>query len=318
MFTHFTGGTWRPLLWFFLFLALTALVIVGGVNKGIEKYSKILMPLLVVLMVVLVIRSVTLPDGKAGVDFLFRPDFSKISAKAVLVALGQAFFSLSIGMGTLITYGSYIQKKESLLATAGSVALADTLIAILAGLAIFPSVFAFHIEPTVGERLVFITLPHIFQQIPGGYIFSILFFVLLAVAALTSTISILEVIVAFFAEELKISRKLATAMASLSVSVLGILCVLSSSSMADVKLFGFTVFGLMDFASANILLPLGGLFIVVFLAWFIDRRTVREELEPKRKSPSPLFRIFIFIIKYLAPPAIAFIFLQGIGLINLT
>jgi neurotransmitter:Na+ symporter, NSS family len=317
MFTHFTGGTWRPLLWFFVFMSLTAAVIIGGVNRGIEKYSKILMPLLVFLMIILVIRSVTLPGGKAGIDFLFRPDFSKITAKTVLDALGQAFFSLSIGMGTLITYGSYIQKRENLLATAGSVALADTLIAILAGLAIFPSVFAFHIEPGSGERLVFITLPHIFQQIPGGYYFSILFFVLLGVAALTSTISILEVIVAFFSEELKISRRSATALASLSVSVLGILCVLSSSAMADVKLFGFTVFGLMDFASANILLPLGGLFIVIFLAWFIDHNRVREELEPNRRRASLVFRLFILIIKYLAPVAIAFVFLQGIGLIKL-
>src|SRR5690554_3293866 len=206
MFISFIGSTWRPLIWFFVFMAMTALIIMAGVQKGIEKYTKILMPLLLVLLLVLSIRSVTLPGAMDGISFLFRPDFSKITTSTILQALGQAFFSLSIGMGTLITYASYIQKNDNLATSAVSIAFADTFIAILAGIAIFPAVFAFGIAPEAGEGLVFITVPNIFQQMAGGYFFSILFFILLIVAALTSTISVLEVIVAFFAEELKMTR----------------------------------------------------------------------------------------------------------------
>lgn len=316
MYDSFIGGTWRPLMWFFVFMGLTAAIIMAGVQKGIEKYTKILMPVLLVLLLALVIRSVTLPGAEKGIAFLFEPDFSKITPSTVLEALGQAFFSLSIGMGTLITYGSYIQKNDNLGSTAFSVAFADTFIAIMAGLAIFPAVFAFNIEPGSGEGLVYITLPNIFQQMPGGYFFSLMFFILLGVAALTSTISVLEVIVAFFVEELKLKRKAATWLATSSVSVLGIMCVLSSSSMSDFTVFGFTVFGLMDFASANILLPLGGLFIVLFVAWFLGRDKAKNELSNNGSLKAGYIPLYMFIIKFIAPLAIAFIFLQGVGLIN--
>ena len=317
MFTSFTGSTWRPLIWFFVFMALTAVIIMAGVQKGIEKYTKILMPVLLVLLIALVIRSITLPGAEKGINFLFKPDFSKITASTVLEALGQAFFSLSIGMGTLITYGSYIQKKDNLGSTAFSVAFADTFIAIKAGLAIFPAVFAFNINPNEGAGLVYITLPNIFQQMPGGYFFSLMFFILLGVAALTSTISVLEVIVAFFVEELKLKRKYATWLATSSVSVLGIMCVLSSSSMADVKIFGLTVFDLLDFTSANILLPLGGLFIVLFVAWYLGKKEAKRELSNDGTLRAGYVPLYMFIIKFIAPLAIAFIFLQGVGLIKL-
>ncbi len=317
MYHTFIGGSWRPLLWFFVFMALTAFIIMAGVQKGIEKYTKILMPLLLVLLLALVIRSITLPGAGKGIAFLFKPDFSKITASTILEALGQAFFSLSIGMGTLITYGSYIPKKDNLGTTAFSVAFTDTFIAILAGLAIFPAVFAFNIEPGSGEGLVYITLPNIFQQMPGGYIFSLMFFILLGVAALTSTISVLEVIVAFFVEELKLNRKAATWLATASVSVLGVMCVLSTSSMADFTLFGFTVFGLMNFTSANILLPLGGLFIVLFVAWYLGPQKAKKELSNNGDLKARFIPLYMFIIRYIAPLAIAFIFLQGVGLIRL-
>jgi neurotransmitter:Na+ symporter, NSS family len=317
MYFSFIGGTWRPLLWFFVFMMLTSAIIMAGVQKGIEKYSKILMPLLFVLLLILAVRSLTLPGAMRGVEFLFKPDFSKITTTTILEALGQAFFSLSIGMGTLITYASYIQKNDNLGVTAVSVAFADTFIAILAGIAIFPAVFAFNIEPTSGEGLVYITLPNIFQQMPGGYVFSLMFFILLTVAALTSTISVLEVIVAFFVEELKMSRKAATLLAAGSVSVLGVLCVLSTSSLSDFEIFGFTVFGLMNFASANLLLPLGGLFIVLFVAWYLGREKVINELSNNGELKVRYLPFYIFVIKFLAPLAIAFIFLQGAGLIKL-
>ncbi|MDD4426228.1 MAG: sodium-dependent transporter [Mariniphaga sp.] len=316
MYYSFIGSPVRPLLWFFVFMGLTGYIIMAGVQKGIEKYSKILMPLLVVLLIILVIRSLTLPGAAGGVQFLFKPDFSKITTKTILEALGQAFFSLSIGMGTLITYGSYIQKKDRLESTAVSVAVADTLVAVLAGLAIFPAVFAFQIEPNSGEGLVYITIPNIFQQMHGGYFFSILFFVLLGVAALTSTISVLEVIVAFFVEELRIKRSAATWLATVSVSILGVMCVLSTSSMSFFRIFNFTVFDLMNFGSANIFLPLGGFFIVIFVAWFLGREQVGKELSHNSKHKSGFIPFFMFVIKFLAPVAIAFIFLQGVGLIK--
>ncbi|SHF63964.1 neurotransmitter:Na+ symporter, NSS family [Mariniphaga anaerophila] len=316
MYFSFIGSPWRPLLWFFVFMGLTAAIIMAGVQKGIEKYTKILMPMLLVLLLVLVVRSVTLPGAEKGISFLFKPDFSKITPSTVLEALGQAFFSLSIGMGTLITYASYIKKSDNLGMTSVSVAFADTFIAVLAGLAIFPAVFAFNIEPGSGEGLVYITLPNIFQQMPGGYYFSLMFFILLGVAALTSTISVLEVIVAFFSEELGLKRKAATWLATSSVSILGVLCVLSTSSLADAKLFGFTVFGLMNFTSANILLPLGGFFIVIFVAWFLGRDKAKEELSNNGELKVRYIPFFMFVVKFLAPLAIAFIFLQGVGLIN--
>ena len=210
MFEGFKASTFRPILWQLLFMSLTAWIVIAGVKRGIEKYAKILMPILLLLIIIMDVRAVTLTGAKEGVEFLFRPDFSKLDTNSVLEALGQAFFSLSIGMGTLVTYGSYINKRENLANTAISVSAADTIIAILAGLAIFPAVFAFGIEPNAGPDLIFRTLPNIFMQLPGGYFFSLLFFILLVVAALTSSISVLEVVVAYFTEELGMLRRPAT------------------------------------------------------------------------------------------------------------
>ncbi|HNQ37139.1 MAG TPA: sodium-dependent transporter, partial [Prolixibacteraceae bacterium] len=272
MYTQFRDGSWRPVIWFFLFMGMTSGIIVFGVKKGIEKSTVILMPVLFIILVILGIRSLTLPGAMEGIRFLFRPDFSKIDSSAILAALGQVFFSMSIGMGTLITYASYFPKKDNLLGTSFSVALTDTFVALLAGIAIFPAVFSFHIEPGFGPGLVFVTLPGIFQQMPGGSFFALLFFVLLALAALTSTISVLEVIVAFFTEELKMSRKAATWTAAGTVSILGLMSTLAwNPLMKDITLFGKNVFEILDFTSANILLPAGGFFIVLFVAWFFGR-----------------------------------------------
>lgn len=317
MYNGFIGSSTRPLIWFFVFMGLTAFIVAAGVKNGIEKSTKILMPLLFVLLLILIVRSVTLPGAAKGITFLFKPDFSKITATTFLMALGQAFFSLSIGMGTLVTYGSYIQKKDNLATTALSVIFTDTMVAILAGVAIFPAVFAFNIAPESGPGLAFITLPNIFEQMAGGTIFSVLFFILLGVAALTSTISVLEVIVAFFVEELKMKRSAATWLATVSVSALGVLSVLSTSSLSDFKLFGKTVFQLLDYTTANILLPIGGFFIVIFVAWFFGRDKAKEELSNGGELKARYIPLFLFVIKFIAPLAIAFVFLQGIGLIKL-
>ena len=315
-FDTFQQSGFMPVVWQIIFMFLTAAIVWMGVKNGIEKYSKILMPMLLLIIILISIRSVTLPGAMAGIEFLFKPDFSKINGHVILQALGQAFFSLSIGMGTLITYGSYIYKKDNLSSTAFAVSGADTLIAVLAGVAIFPAVFAFGIDPGAGEGLVFITLPNIFQQMAGGYFWAILFFILLAVAALTSTISVLEVVVAYFSEELNIPRKRATAIAAALITILGILCTLSMGPYKNLKLWGSSLFGDLEYLSANVLLPLGGLLIVTFVAWFMGRKNVRAELSNEGTLRVRFFGVFLFIVRFLAPVAIALVFMNGVGLIS--
>jgi NSS family neurotransmitter:Na+ symporter len=315
-FDTFQQSGFMPVVWQIVFMFLTAAIVWMGVKNGIEKYSKILMPMLLLIIILISIRSVTLPGAMAGIEFLLKPDFSKINGHVILQALGQAFFSLSIGMGTLITYGSYIYKKDNLTSTAFAVSGADTLIAVLAGVAIFPAVFAFGIDPGAGEGLVFITLPNIFQQMAGGYFWAILFFILLAVAALTSTISVLEVVVAYFSEELNIPRKRATAIAAVLITILGILCTLSMGPYKNLKLWGSSLFGDLEYLSANVLLPLGGLLIVTFVAWFMGRNNVRAELSNEGTLRVRFFSVFLFIVRFLAPVAIALVFMNGVGLIS--
>ncbi len=299
----FVGGIWRPLIWFAVMMFFTGYIVASGVKNGIEKYAKVLMPVLLVLLLVLVIRSVTLEGAGEGLVFLFKPDFSAIGReplKIIVEALGQAFFSLSIGMGTLITYGSYIQKRENLANAAANVALADTCIAVVAGMAIFPAVFAFGIDPGEGPQLVYITLPVIFQSMSGGLIWAFIFFLLLCFAAITSTISVLEVIVAYFSEQLQMSRVRSVVLAVFSVGLLGIVCTVSS----DV----FDVFN----ASPDLLLPLGGFFIVVFIGWFLSAKDSRKELSSDGTYRISYYRLFIFLVKFVAPLAIALLFALGV------
>jgi NSS family neurotransmitter:Na+ symporter len=313
LFGGFISSIGRPIFWQIIFMAATGWIVIAGVKDGIEKYSKILMPMLLVIIVILDIRAITLPGSAAGLAFLFKPDWSKISSEGILVALGHAFFSLSLGMGTMITYGSYIGKKENLGETAVQVTIADTLIALLAGVAIFPAVFAFGIEPNVGPGLVFVTLPNVFQQMPGGSIFAILFFLLLAVAALTSSISILEVVVAYFVEDLKLNRRKATILATVAITIIGIPCSLSMGPMSEVLFFGKNFFDLMDWTSANILLPLSGLFITAFVGWYWGMDKTRKELTNEGTLSVPYLSLFMFLARFIAPAAIAIVFLNGVG-----
>jgi NSS family neurotransmitter:Na+ symporter len=311
-FSSFISHPFRPIAWQLVFMVLTALIVLAGIKKGIEKYTKLLMPLLLILIIMLCIRSVTLEGGSKGLSFLFKPDFTKVTGKTFLYALGQAFFSLSLGMGALITYSSYFGKKENLASTAIEVSLADSAIAILAGIMIFPAVFAFGIEPASGPSLVFITLPGIFQQMTGGDFFGALFFILLAVAALTSTISLLEVVVAFFSEELMITRKKATVIATLAISTLGIFASLSFGPLKDFKLFNKSIFDILDYTASNVLLPLGGLLIVLFVGWFAGKKITRQELSNDGTLKVAYFTIFNTIVKFIAPIAIAAIFIYSI------
>lgn len=307
MFNSFRDDSFRPLMWFFIFMGLTAWIIIAGVRSGIEKVSKVLMPLLLVMLVFIAVYVLTLPGSFEGVKYLFDPDFSKITPDVIFKALGQAFFSLSIGMGTLITYGSYIKRKENLTGTTLSVVGADTFIAVLAGIAIFPAVFALtdvqllDMAQETGEALMFITLPSILNNVPGGQILSAMFFILLAVAALTSTISMLEVIVAFLTEEFKISRRKAAISAAVAVSILGVLSVLFVG-----------VFRFLNFTSVNILLPLGGLLIVIFVGWYLSRQFSIEELTNEGKLKGKFIPVFLFLVRFIAPIAIAMVFIYGI------
>ena len=307
---HNTG--WLNVLLQAIFIFLTGFVVFKGVQNGIEKYSKILMPLLLVILVVLAIRSITLPGAKEGLAFLFHPDFSKLTGDTLIDALGQGFFSLSLGLGSLITYGSYVNKNDNLTSTAFSVVVSDTLVAILAGLVIFPAAFTFGVKPEAGMDLVFSTLPMLFNQMAGGYWFCLIFFILLAIAGLTSTIAMLEVIVAYLSEELHLSRKKATVIASAVTMLIGMFASLSLMEHTPFKIDGFAFNDFLDFFTSNILLPVGGLLTVIFLGWRLGKAQFFDELTNEGKLKSPLKYVIFFIIRYLAPLAVAAILIAGL------
>ena len=311
-FAEFHNKGWRNVMWQCIFILITGLVVFRGVKNGIEKTSMILMPVLLLILIILGIRSVTLSGASKGLMFLFKPDFSKITGKVLISALGQGFFSLSLGMGVLITYGSYVKKEDNLTSTAFSVVLADTVIALLAGIVIFPAAFSFNVSPKAGMGLVFNTIPMIFNQMAGGYVFCIIFFVLLAIAALTSTISLLEVVVAYISEELHISRKWATVWACLASMALGCFASLSLMDGSPFKLCGMTVFDGLDFVTSNIMLPLGGVLIAIFVGWCLGKKKFFDEVTNEGKIKSGLRKVIFFIIRYLAPIAIAIVLISGL------
>ncbi|MCP9612998.1 sodium-dependent transporter [Coprobacter tertius] len=313
-FVEFTSSSFRPIFWTALFLLINYIILSRGVHNGIEKASNILMPLLFVLLIIFGIRSLFLSGTAEGLSFMFHPDFSKIDSGVVLRAMGQAFFSLSLGMGTLITYSSYFSENTSLPKTAVTVASLDTVVAVLAGIVIFPAVFSFGISPSQGPELIFITLPNVFQHMPGAYFWSILFFILITVAALTSTISLCEVAIAFLCEEFGFIRSRATQLLVFICFVMSILCSLSFGALSDVKIFGFTIFDFCDFLASNILLPLGGMLISIYVGWKLDRKFVRNELNNHGKINDWYFPALMICLKYIAPVAIFIIFLSGLGL----
>lgn len=320
-FVAFSSNTFRPVFWQLMVMLITGVVVYAGINKGIEKFTKILMPVLTLLVLLVALRSVTLDGAFEGVKYLFVPNWSALSFKTVLMALGQAAFSLSIGMGTLITYGSYVPKNNNLLKTSAQVALADTSIAILASLMVVPAIFAFSnaniADLSPGPGLVFEILPNVFKAIPGGAVIAVIFFFLLAVAAITSTISVLEVVVAYLKEELRMSRGVATLIASVAISTLGVFATLSFGLLDDYTLFGKTIFGLLDYMSANVMLTFGALLIVLFVGWKMGKSAFLEEVSNQGQLKSFLFKFVFFIIRYIAPVAIGIIaistfFVRGI------
>lgn len=309
-FVAFTNHQWWPVVCQVAFLALTALVVARGVKDGIERWSKILMPLLLVIMVVLCVNSLTLSGAADGLKFFFNPDFSKIDGKVLVSAMGQAFFSLSIGMGALITYGSYIAKDDNMATSAGGVVLADTLVAVLAGVIIFPAAFSFGIRPEAGASLAFTTLPMVFQQMPGGYFFCLIFFLLLVIATLTSTISLLEVIVAAITEETRISRPWAAIIGAVGTGIIGVFATLSFREGSGLLVGGRSIFDLLDHVTASYLMPIGGLLIVLFVGWKMKKAEVLDEMTNGGTLKAGIRKAIYFIIRYLAPVAILIIFIS--------
>ncbi len=319
-YNSFVSNPWLPVVWTIVFLAGTHLIIVKGVEKGIERSSKVMMPALFVLLLILAVCAILLPGSGRGIEFLLKPDFSKVDGSVLLAAMGQAFFSLSLGMGCLCTYASYFKSDTNLPRTAFSVAIIDTAVAILAGVIIFPAAFAVGIQPDSGPGLLFVTLPNVFQQAFGNVPFiaallAVMFYILLALAALTSTISLHEVVTAYLHEEFNLSRGKAARLVTGGCIVLGTLCSLSLGLGRDYTLFGMTLFDLFDFVTAKLMLPLGGFFIALFTGWFLDKKIVREELTNQGTLRLRIYGLIIFLLKFVAPIGIAFVFINELHLI---
>ena len=319
-FQSFSSDPLKPALWGVAFIVITHLVIVRGVQRGIERASKILMPLLLILLLVIVVASCMLPGAINGVRFLLLPDFTKVSSSLLLEALGQAFFSLSLGTACLCTYASYFSRKTNLLRSATQIALLDTLIAILAGLMIFPAAFSVGVNPDSGPSLIFITLPNVFQQafaqLPAvGYVIGILFYALLVFAALTSTISMHEIGTAFFHEELHLPRHKAAVILTVVCSVIAVLCSLSVGAVSELQLFGEPLMGFCDLLTAQVMLPAGAFLTSIFIGWFVSRQIVYDEFTNNDTVSRPLFRVWLFCVRFVVPIGILLIFLHQLGVI---
>lgn len=314
MFGAFVANPYRSLLWTWLFLLANGVILLRGVKKGIERLANSLMPLLFIILVIFCVNSLFLPESGKGLSFLFNPDFSKVTPRVVIGAMGQAFFSLSLGLSCLLTYASYFREDERIVRSAVAVALLDTLVAILSGVMIFPAVFSYGMTPEAGPKLVFEIFPSIFSQMPGGYLWAVLFFLLLFFASITSTISMSEISIAFFQEEWKMTRGGATWLSTLLAIVFGSLCALSFGVLVDFKVFGMTVFDLFDYVSSNILLPIGGILFSIFVGWMLKRDILIEQLTNGGSLKIRTYRVLMFCIRWVAPVAIIVVFLYGLGI----
>ena len=319
-FQTFSSDPVKPCLWAVAFVLITHLVVALGVNKGIERVSKLLMPLLLLLLVLLVFASCLLPGAMAGIDFLLKPDFSKMTGNVFLEALGQAFFSLSLGTACLCTYASYFKSDTNLLGSSIQIALLDSGIAILAGLMIFPAAFSVGVQPDSGPSLIFITLPNVFEQAFGSmpvmeYIVSIMFYLLLTIAALTSNISIHEVSTSFLSEELRIGRRQAARLVTLYAIVTGGICSLSLGMWDWCAPFGMPLFDALDWFTANCCLPLGAFLTCIFIGWYVDHKVVHDEITNWGTVNQRFVHLFVLLVKYICPLLIISIFLYKFGLI---
>jgi neurotransmitter:Na+ symporter, NSS family len=316
-FAALAGGTWEPLAWQLAVLALTTGIIAAGVSRGIERVTKALMPLLFALLLLCDLRALTLPGASAGVAYLFQPDLSKLSPSVLLAALGLAFFKLSLGMGTMTTYGSYLPDRVRIVPNAARVALADTAVSLLAGLAVFPAVFAFGGTPAGGPGLLFSTIPLIFSHMPMGGLFTAVFFVLTAIATIGAMVSLIEVPVAWLVEKAHLRRPAAALVAAGAMFALGVPATLSQSPvLAGVTLWGKSFFDLFDFASSNVLLPAGGLAITIVGGWLVPRGVFAGEMNKGYAAVPWHGRVLPVFVRYVAPVLILLIFLNSLGLLQ--
>ncbi len=313
LFNSFVASPWKLISYTWVFLLATHMIIYLGVNRGIERISKILMPILFLILIILGIKSLTMENSREGLEFMFKPDFTKITPSVVIQALGQAFFSLSIASGCMITYASYFNDKTNLRTTAVQVTLLDTLVAILSGIIIFPACFSVGVMPGVGEQLVFVTLPGIFNHMAGGMIWSIAFFLLLVIAALTSTIAQHEVTTSYFIDEWRLSRPKAAIASTIIVGVLASAAALSLSVWSGYRLFDLRLFDIFDKFTANILLPLGGFFTSIYVGWQMDRKMLLDQLTNNGALGSTIVDCVIFLLKYICPVMMMIIFMDNIG-----
>lgn len=319
VFGGFISSPTQPLIWMIVYLSINVFIVSRGIAGGIEKAGKVLMPTLFILFIFIAVRSVSLPGAGAGLEFLFKPDFSAVTGQTFLAALGQAFFSLSLGMGCMITYGSYLSKEENLQSNALIVTAMDTCVALLAGLAIFPALFAFGLEPTQGAGLVFVVVPQIFAGMgSAGVLFSVVFFVALTVAALTSSISLMEVVVAYLIDQRGMDRKPAVYGTSTVFGILGILASLSMGTLSGFKIFGVVIFDFFDILTDKIFLAIGGLLLAVFVGWFLKKEDLKDELTNGGTIQFGLFEVWYNLVKYVIPVAIAIVAFMGISAIEQT
>lgn len=316
IFGNLLADPYTLLLWHSVFMVLVIMIVARGVSSGMEKAINILMPIMFGLLLVMVGYAMSTDSFGDGFKFLFNPDFSKLTTEGVLTALGHAFFTLSLGMGVMMAYGSYLPKNVSIVKTAVTVSMVDTAVALLAGLAIFPLVFANGMEAGAGPGLIFQTLPIAFGQMPGGVFFGTLFFILLVVAAVTSAISLLEPVVEWFEEQKGISRLKGALIGGISIWLLGITTILSLNVWSDVhplamfeRFEGKTIFDLLDYVTANLMMPLGGLFIALFVGWFMSKQAAENELSI---GNGVAFKLFMFVLRFITPAAVLVVFVYNL------
>ena len=321
-FNEFSQDPVKPIYWTFIMLLATYLIIEHGVRDGIERASKVFMPILFILLLIIVVASCLLPNASQGIEFLFKPDKSMINGDVFLGALGQSFYSMSIAMGCICTYASYFSKQTNLTASAVQIGVIDSVVAILAGLMIFPAAFSVGVNPDSGPSLIFITLPNVFQQAFGsmpivGYIISLLFYLLLSLAALTSLISLHEVSTSFFQEELHLTRKTAAIIVTVSCCIMGIVCSLSlGPTGTTLHFFEKTLFDIFDFVTGQIFLPIVGFLTCILIGWFVPHKLVHDEFTNRGTlRVDRYFHLYIFLVKYVCPLCILFIFLHQLGLL---
>lgn len=310
-FTELVSAVGEPILYHGIFMILTIGIVLMGVAEGIERSVKVLMPLLFVLLMVLVVRSVTLPGAWEGIEFFLKPDWSQVDGSMIRTALGQAFFSLSLGMGAMITYGSYLDHRVDIPNAAYWVVFLASMVAVLGGLLVLPAVFAFGMDPAAGPGLTFITLPAVFGEMIGGYFFQILFFAMLLIAALTSSISLLAIPVAYFVEDFGVSRKWSAIIVGFLIFLMGIPCSLAMGVWGDVKFFGMNFFDLMAYGVDTYTLPLGGILTALFAGWVVLEK-VGKELTNQGALQFKLMTSFTWIMRIVAPAAVLWVMISGL------